>query len=141
MKCGKRLIAGVFAAVLSLGLTACSSVKFEPTETSIFIQKDRKVVSAEIESFDNSAYADSPRYKEDELKAFVEDAVITYNSENGGAAKAYVEEKGEELPVAVESLTVADNTSGEGSDYRNGSGRCEFRTGFLRYGECGWNGC
>ena len=63
MKCGKRLIAGVFAAVLSLGLTACSSVKFEPTETSIFIQKDRKVVSAEIESFDNSAYADSPRYK------------------------------------------------------------------------------
>ena len=164
MKCGKRLIAGVFAAVLSLGLTACSSVKFEPTETSIFIQKDRKVVSAEIESFDNSAYADSPRYKEDELKAFVEDAVITYNSENGGAAKAYVEEKGEELPVAVESLTVADNTatllldfasaddyssvqwnrrcsSGEGSDYRNGSGRCEFRTGFLQYGECGWNGC
>lgn len=111
MKCGKRLIAGVFAAVLSLGLTACSSVKFEPTETSIFIQKDRKVVSAEIESFDNSAYADSPRYKEDELKAFVEDAVITYNSENGGAAKAYVEEKGEELPVAVESLTVADNTA------------------------------
>ena len=77
MKCGKRLIAGVFAAVLSLGLTACSSVKFEPTETSIFIQKDRKVVSAEIESFDNSAYADSPRYKEDELKAFVEDAVIS----------------------------------------------------------------
>ena len=36
MKCGKRLIAGVFAAVLSLGLTACSSVKFEPTETRYF---------------------------------------------------------------------------------------------------------
>ena len=60
MKCGKRLIAGVFAAVLSLGLTACSSVKFEPTETSIFIQKDRKVVSAEIESFDRQCLCRQP---------------------------------------------------------------------------------
>ncbi|MDD6395175.1 MAG: hypothetical protein PUB37_03210, partial [Firmicutes bacterium] len=77
----------------------------------IFITKERGVVSAEFESFDNSPYGDSPRYQEDELKAFVEEAVSSYNKNCGAAEKAYIENKEDYLPVAVESLVVEDKVA------------------------------
>lgn len=123
MKLGKRCAMGVLAVSMALGLTACGSVKFEPTETSIFVTKDRQVVSAEIESFDNSAYADSPRYQEADLKAFVEEAVTSYNQTASGFSYAYAADAKEAkvegtLPVSIESLTVQDNVATLLLDYK-----------------------
>lgn len=131
MKIGKYCAAGILAASMILGLAACGSVKFEPKETSIFVTKDRGVVSAEIESFDNSAYADNPRYKEEDLKAFVEETVIAYNQSASGLGYAYAKDakdaKAEDtLPVAIESLTVKDNVATLILDYNSADAYLAF---------------
>lgn len=131
MKLGKRCAIGVLAASMAVGLSACGSVKFEPTETSIFVTKDRQVVSAEIESFDNSAYADSPRYQEADLQAFVEEAVIAYNETASGLSYAYAADakdaKVEDtLPVAIESLTVQDSVATPILDYETADDYLSF---------------
>lgn len=102
----------VLSMAMIMGLSGCGgSVEFAPTQTSIFIQKDRTISSAEIESFDNSGF-DTPRYDAAELQQFVEEAVSAYNSEKAGTTAVRVEEKSEEtLPVAIEKLEVKDNVA------------------------------
>lgn len=116
-----RLAAVLGALFLGMMLAGCGDVAFEPDASAIYVDKDGSMRSAEIESFDNSAFTEA-RYDEAELKAFVEEEVITYNQEKGSPAEAYVselEEKDAALPVAVEKLEVQDAVAELILDYQS----------------------
>jgi len=105
----------LFPALLMIAMiTGCSSVTFEPTVPSLFINKDGRVSGADIESFDNSTFSEE-RYKEEDLKAFVEEEVIAYNQEKAGVSEDYEPEEKEKnddsapLPVSIGSITVEEN--------------------------------
>ncbi len=105
----KKKVTVLLAAVLAVmtvfsSCSGCGKVKFEPESSSIYVRKDGTVVSADIEGFEGS------NYSEDELKAYVEEAVKAYNGEHGALAEAY-EDKETSLPVAIESLEVKDGTA------------------------------
>ena len=107
--------ARLLAALLMIAMIAgCSSVKFESTVSSIYVDKNGTIFGADIESFDNSSFAEE-RYKEADLKAFVEDEVKAYNQEKAGISEAYEPEEKEKndasepLPVSISSLTVEEN--------------------------------
>ena len=103
MKKSWTLLLAALTVIMTV-LSGCGSAKFEPTGSSIYVKKDGTVISADIEDFSGS------NYSEDELKAYVENAVKSYNSEKGAASEAYAD-KNTSLPVAVDSLTVKDNTA------------------------------
>ena len=116
----------VVSALLSLALllAACTaSTTFDPQESGIFIRRDRHVIGAEIESFDNSSF-ETPRYSDTELIAFVEDSVREYNEETADlpyvraaeleeAMKDAKDDEDEEqvLPVAIERIDVVDSVA------------------------------
>ena len=95
-------------------LAGCGGeVKFEPTESSLYLRGDGSLKGAEITAFDNTTFGEE-RYSEEELKVFVEDAVKNYNSEAGSLSMAYsseLEDKNQILPVSIESLTVEENVA------------------------------
>ncbi len=102
------LAAGMFCVLLLVGCG--SEVKFEPTESSIYLRADGSVISAEITGFDNTSFGEE-RYSEEELRAFVEDAVKAYNAGVGSPNLAYSSElpdKNSILPVSIDSLKVAE---------------------------------
>ncbi len=68
---------------------------FEPTVSGIYVTRDGEIRSAEVTPFDNSAFQDN-RDDLDELKAFIESNVSTYNEAKGTEA------------VTIDSLTVED---------------------------------
>lgn len=110
----KKAVRLLSALLMIAMITGCSSVKFEPTVSSIYVDKDGTVSGADIESFDNSSFTEE-RYKEEDLKAFVEEEVKAYNQEKAGVSEAYEPEEKEKnddsapLPVSITSLTVEEN--------------------------------
>ncbi|MGN0294754.1 MAG: lipoprotein [Lachnospiraceae bacterium] len=98
----KRFVKGIACAVLSAALLVGCGQKGELDTTSVYIRKDGSVASAVYEPFDTKAYS------KDELKSFVEDAVIAYNQKNAGTAAAYTKDSDEPLSVAVTSLDFQD---------------------------------
>ncbi|MBQ9388483.1 MAG: hypothetical protein IJU01_07570 [Lachnospiraceae bacterium] len=100
----KRLVAVLSAVLMIVSLSACSLFghSFSPERTGIYIADDRSIQSAEITDFDNSKYSE-PRYKEDELKAFIDDAVDTYNKQKSS--------DGSEERVTVKELSVDETTA------------------------------
>lgn len=108
----------VFAVLSGCG----KKITFEPESSSIYVKKDGTVVSADIETFSGG------NYNEDELKAYVEEAVKEYNSEHGAEASAYVDEKDKDasLPVAVDSLEVKDEIASLFLNYATCADYLEF---------------
>lgn len=107
----------VFCAIVSIFamcLSGCSFYTFNPTVSSIFIKKNYTIVSAEIETLDNSAYEEE-RYSVDSLKAFVEDEVKQYNKKACGLELAYLDDlqdkKNSTLPVSIQEIKYEDNTA------------------------------
>ncbi len=96
-------------------LTGCSSSVDADTNT-VYIDKNGKVTSVDIETLDQSYY------DETELKAFVDEAVEAYNEENGsGAVK--VEEltvSGDTATLKVQYKTAADYTGFNGIEMYQG---------------------
>ena len=108
-----RVRAAALAAAVVLFLSGCGDVAFNPKESEIYVSPDGTVVGAEIESFDNSGYSEE-RYNADDLKSFVEDAVISYNKEAGAEGVAYAKDRSDkdaELPVSIGKLEVSGGTS------------------------------
>ena len=123
-----RRTAAVTGLVLLASLSGCMKVGYEPKISSLYVDTDGTVKGAEVTSFDNSAFAEE-RYKEEDLKTFVEEAVIAYNREVGSPAKAYsseLEEKNTILPVSINTLEVAEGTATLILDYAS----CEDYTRF-----------
>ncbi len=112
--------------IFALLLCGCTkSTTYEPKESGIFIRRDRHVIGAEIESFDNSSF-ETPRYSDTELAAFVEDSVRNYNEETADLPYVRAEElkdiKSEEelvLPVSIQLIEVADNVATLLLDYQD----------------------
>lgn len=71
------LVVVIVIAVFLLG--GCSA--YETDANTIYILKDGKVVSNNVESFDEEVYG------KDELKSYIKDVINTYNSENGKLVK------------------------------------------------------
>ena len=99
----KKKVTALLMALLAVMtvFSGCGKAKFEPETSSIYVKKDGTVVSADIESFEGS------NYSEDELKAYVEEAVKAYNGAHGAASEAYAD-KETSLPVAIDSLEVKE---------------------------------
>ena len=112
--------------IFALLLCGCTkSTTFEPKESGIFVRRDRHVVGAEIESFDNSSF-ETPRYSDTELVSFVEDSVRKYNEETVNLPYVRAEEikdiKSEEelvLPVSITLIDVSDKVATLLLDYED----------------------
>lgn len=98
----KNKLYPVIILAAALGLSGCGTVAFNPTESSIFAKKDGSIVSADIEEFAED------KYSIDELTAYVEEAVSTYNKAHDAEEKAYAE-KNEVLPIAIQSIKAAED--------------------------------
>lgn len=101
----KERLAGL-AAVLCLAvflLGGCSkSDNFEPLQDCLYIRENGTVEEALFDTLDKEYFS------ADGLKSFIEDAVIRYNSDAAGIARAY-EEDDEQLPVSIEKLETDEN--------------------------------
>lgn len=122
----KRSLLLSILLIFVLLLCGCTkSTTYEPKESGIFIRRDRHVIGAEIESFDNSSF-ETPRYSDTELIAFVEESVRDYNEETANLPYVRAEEledlKSEEelvLPVSIQLVDVADNVATLLLDYQD----------------------
>lgn len=101
----KRFVKGIACAVLTAALLAGCGHKSEPDTTTVYIRKDGSVASAVYEPFDTKVYS------KDELKEFVEDAVIAYNQKNAGEAAAYGKYADEPLSLVISSLDFNDGNA------------------------------
>jgi len=92
--------------LLAIGLfCGCSkSDDFEPTADCLYVREDGTVAETLFETLDKDYF------NVESLRAFVEDAVVRYNSDAAGVAKAYMEEDEElQLPVSVGNLVMDEN--------------------------------
>ncbi len=99
----KKILSVLLAAAMVMALSACGGSKYEPTESGIFVKRDGTVIDAAIETFDKD------HYSKDELKSYVEEQVVAYNTENSSYTVAYqddVKDKDAVLPVAIDCLEV-----------------------------------
>lgn len=73
----KKIVAVVLNAVLCLGLLSGCGQNYEASESTVFICKDGKVVSTDVESFDENIY------DEEGLKNYIEKAIGAYTEVYG----------------------------------------------------------
>lgn len=99
-----RKCAALAVLTLTIALTGCSG-SYKPEQSGLQVKKDGSVISAEVESFDNSSFPEE-RYLEEELKSFVEDTVIAYNKETCNQEAAYITKEVKELKIAIRELAV-----------------------------------
>jgi len=114
MKLFKKALCLLLVIALSGTFTGCScslftkSSDFDPSETSIFVKRDRTILAAEITDFDNSDF-ESPRYDEASLRSFVTETVSSYNQKTVGIEAVEASSSDTVIPVTLKSLTVANN--------------------------------
>lgn len=125
MKAWKKVLSTAITGMMVLAMAGCSSVKFEPTENSIFVKKDKTVVSFETVSVDNSAF-DTPRYDENEMKTFLETAVKEYNKETCGQDLAYLEDKKTELNISIDEFKVENQNAMAKLNYKSAEDYLKF---------------
>jgi len=99
----KNIKLGSLFCLLLIVLSGCSAgkTKFEPTKSSILLNKDGSVVSADIEALNKDHYI------QEELVTFVESQVDLYNTERTGTNT----EAKEDLPIMVEKCAITDQTA------------------------------
>ena len=123
----KRVSGGIAMILLAIALTGCGLTSYHPEQSGIFVRKNGTVKGAEIESFDNSAYAE-PRYQEDELKAFVEETVSSYNQETTGQTGAYSKDA-DGLKVTIDDFSVKNSVATLVLNYATTEDYIEFNDG------------
>jgi uncharacterized protein YxeA len=85
----KKTIATLLALVLCIGMLTGCGTNYATEESTVFVQKDGKVVSTDVESFSDS-------YDEEELKNYVETTISEYTAQYG------------EDSVTLKDVAVAD---------------------------------
>ena len=94
------LTAVLCLAVFLLG--GCSkSDNFEPLQDCLYIRENGTVEEALFDTLDKEYFSS------DGLKSFIEEAVIRYNSDAAGIARAYAEDDDDNLPVSTGSVESA----------------------------------
>lgn len=95
------------AVILSLALMGCGAKgktgSWNADTNSIYVKKDMAVESAMVYTSEKD---NEDVYNQDELKAFVEESIIEYNTANGGTAAAENSEGAAKLSVALKSCAV-----------------------------------
>lgn len=105
----KRLLKGL-VLIMCVGLLAGCGKNYQAEKSTVFVLKDGKVVSTDVEDFDTGLYS------EDALKTFVDDAVADYTAEHGKNV------------VEVDKVKVKDNVAtltlkyASAEDYQNFTG-------------------
>lgn len=100
------------ALVLALGLLLAGCGQKAKTGTwnantnSIYVNHALEVASALVYTSGN----DNDTYNQDELKAYAGEAVVDYNTANGGAEASANSEGAAKLPVALKSCTLEGKT-------------------------------
>ncbi|MCI8672665.1 MAG: hypothetical protein HFI89_04130 [Lachnospiraceae bacterium] len=96
------LTAVLCLAVFLLG--GCSkSDNFEPLQDCLYIRENGTVEEALFDTLDKEYFSS------DGLKSFIEEAVIRYNSDAAGIARAYAEDDDDNLPVSIRKLETDKN--------------------------------
>lgn len=122
----KKRTAVWLAIAMGFVLTGCSqpaqSGGWNSDTGSIYINQSGELQSSVVFTSEK----DNDTYNQDELKAYAEEAVISYNTDNGAAAAAANSEDGEKLPVALESATIKDKTGKLIFTYKDGDSLVGF---------------
>ncbi len=122
----KKKRAAWLAIALGLMLTGCGqkpgSGEWNSDMGSIYVNQALEIQSSVVFTSQNN----NDTYNQDELKAYAEEAVITFNTENGGAAAAQNSEGAEKLPVALQSATMKGSTGKLVFEYKDGESLVAF---------------
>ena len=89
----RRFIAAVLAVILCLGVLAGCGTSYTAEESTVFILKNGKIVSTDVDDFDENTY------DQDDLKKYIESTIDSYNDENGKGL------------VSLKNLSVKDGRS------------------------------
>ena len=96
----------VLVFLLSVGMFTGCGTSYKADESTVFVLKDGKIVSTDVENFDEKTY------DKDGLKEYVKNEIDTYNEKNG---KGSVSLKKLDTGEKKATLTIAYRTA---EDYR-----------------------
>lgn len=106
----KKFLSFALAMVLCIGILSGCGTNYNAEKSTVYVQKNGKIVSTDVEEFDTSVYDESA------LKSYIDDAIDSYTSENGSGK------------VKLQSLSVEDNKAtliieyASADDYTNFNG-------------------
>lgn len=89
----KKITSIVLAMLLCIGLLTGCGQSYETDKSTVFVKKDGKIVSTDVEAFDTNTY------DEEGLKTYIENAVSAYTDANGKDS------------VVMKDLTVKDGNA------------------------------
>ena len=121
----KKIMVMALALMTAAALaTGCAGIgapgKGTPVENSVMIEKDGNVQWASVETYDKGDYP------EEELKAFVQERISSFNASLGKAEKSENTEGAEKLPVALVSAKIGDGKAYTITEYDTASRIVEF---------------
>ncbi|MDD6482412.1 MAG: hypothetical protein PUF65_09160 [Lachnospiraceae bacterium] len=102
----KKFVATVLTVVLCLGVLFGCGASYTADESTVFILKNGKVVSTDVDDFDENTY------DQEDLKQYIKSTIDTYNEENG---KGLVELKDLTVKDGKATLTISYASA---ADYR-----------------------
>lgn len=122
----KKSRAAGMAVILALLLTGCGKQAkagdWNSKAESIYVSRALEIESSVI----YTSPVDNDTYNQDELQAYVEEAVASYNEEHGGAKESQNREDADKLPVALKSCTLEGKTGKLVFEYKDGENLVAF---------------
>lgn len=97
----------VLVFLLSVGMFTGCGTSYKADESTVFVLKDGKIVSTDVENFDEKTY------DKDGLKEYVKNEIDTYNEKNGKGSvslkKLDTGEKRQRLPLRTVQPKIIRN--------------------------------
>ena len=91
----------VLVFLLSVGMFTGCGTSYKADESTVFVLKDGKIVSTDVENFDEKTY------DKDGLKEYVKNEIDTYNEKNGkGSVSLKKLDTGEKKATLIRNLMI-----------------------------------